>query len=823
MGRGRAAVFAVVVCVAARRQAWVAGLASLGVALGALVQLRLGIPAWRLTAFAAAACVLFVLGARGGRSEWLAGLLADPYRRRLVALGALGLGLGLRAVTVLGPSAAAGTLPLVPVQVGELTRYLVAAGVAVAISEAGGSRREPWRGVDRRFRLVVGSLAGTSVLVLVALSDLGPAAVLGLAMALVHVRGLRVRWAVAASVGVAIAVPVLVGVSSTAAVRVREVVDPGAQLSAALTAAYSGGLVGPGPGRSPLVEGVPAIGSDYAVAALVADLGAAVVVPVLLGLGAGYVHLLRAAASRSGTRNTVAVTLGAMLAGQAAWNALGAFAVLPLTGLNQPFVGVSGASLSTSALVLGVVVGVIDRTRAGGTRPVAGARVIDVVAGVGAHAVSLLLVVAAALLAFGPRPLDDADQLRMPRGTIWTADGRVVSRDGRQVRVYPDGGLYADLGFHRWNYTHRGLDAVRADTLTCGGHLGTADRIATLLHPVCRPADVVTTVDSRSQAAVAAALAGRSGEAVLLDTRSGGVLALYSSPSPAAGDPSAARLRQGPPGSAMKIVTAAAALLRGVDFAGAPAGSHVSADGQRLANDESTTCPATDAATALTYSCNSVYGWAADRVGAGALARVARTYFGADGPYPLDGIGATGLDTGLGPATGLTGGQVARTGIGQESVRSSVLGIAVATAVVADAGGGPTRWPHLTAAICAGVGPEIPGPMPVVGLPLPAEVGRTIVDGMHAAVRSGTARALRVPAGVDAAAKTGTAQLDGGGIDSWITVIVDHRYVLTLVVHRPGDDGAAIDVASRILPSIPRVDAPTPCPHYPSPNEESHP
>lgn len=800
---------------------------ALAAALGMLVPLRLGVGTERPAMAGFAAAVLFVLGARAGRSDRLAGAFGNLVTRRTLSLVVLAVGLALRAVTVLGAAPASGTLPLFGVQVGELTRYLVAGGAALAIAETMG-RSGPWVAADRRFRRGAGLLGATALGTLLVLGDFGPAAlvVLGVVVAVTHTRGLRVRWVGASLLGVAASVP-LAAASTVIRTRVGDVVDPGLQLRAALTAAWSGGLVGPGPGRSPLVDGVPAAGSDYAVAALVADLGAVVVVPVLLGVLVVVAGLVRTAASRSGPEHTVATALGAMVLIQGAWNALGVVAVLPLTGLDAPFLGVNGASLATSAAVVGLVLGVLDRSDTQPPGRPQGARPLAVAAAVGVQSVAVLLVAASLVVATGPHTLGDADQVRMPRGTVWTADGQVVAEDAGagDERTYPADARYADLGFVRRNDTHRGLEATTADTLTCGGHLGLLDAAASVLHPVCRTADVVTTVDGRAQSAVADSLAGADAEAVLLDAPTGAIRALSSTATRWVGDPSAARGRQGPPGSTMKLVTAAAALMAGVDFGAAPRAAFPDGHGHALGNDAGAMCPASDAATALAYSCNSVFGWAATRVGAGELDRVARTYFGADRPMSVDGLGAPGLDTGLDGRPELdrpdnthnTAGpdntaSTARTGIGQESVRSSVLGVALATAVVANAGGPPTPWPRLVDAVCAGDGPEVRAPGPALGPGLPPSVAGVVLDGMRAAVRVGTARFLVEPPGRDVAAKTGTAELPDHGLDSWVTVILDHRYVLTLVVHHPAGEGAAVGVANRILPTLPRSFGPPSCP-----------
>jgi cell division protein FtsI/penicillin-binding protein 2 len=287
----------------------------------------------------------------------------------------------------------------------------------------------------------------------------------------------------------------------------------------------------------------------------------------------------------------------------------------------------------------------------------------------------------------------------------------------------------------------------------------------------------------------------------------------------------------------MKLITASASLLAGTDYAGAPPEVFTGADGQRLVNDNREACPATDVRTALAYSCNSVLGWAATRVGADGLRRDASTYFGADRPFAFEGGDAVGLSTGLptagagrAPGPRVLDGALARTGIGQESVRSTVLGVALATAVITDsaaatgtrAAAGTTPWPGLTSATCRDPGGEGDTPVaapvrPTVGPALPPRVGRVVYDGMRMAVQRGTARALSAPGGVELAAKTGTAQTVGAHFDSWLTAILDGRYVVTLVIADADGESAAVRAGSSVLAAWPKVFPPSVCPSAPVP------
>jgi cell division protein FtsI/penicillin-binding protein 2 len=95
---------------------------------------------------------------------------------------------------------------------------------------------------------------------------------------------------------------------------------------------------------------------------------------------------------------------------------------------------------------------------------------------------------------------------------------------------------------------------------------------------------------------------------------------------------------------------------------------------------------------------------------------------------------------------------------------------------------------------------------------LPAPVARTIYAGMRKVVTDGTARRLTTPAGEEVAAKTGTAQTTGNATDSWLTAIVNHRYIITIVIHTPPTDAAAVTAGSHIITALPTTPPPLNCP-----------
>ena len=133
-------------------------------------------------------------------------------------------------------------------------------------------------------------------------------------------------------------------------------------------------------------------------------------------------------------------------------------------------------------------------------------------------------------------------QFDKPRGTIVTADGKVIAASTKlptdsnskfdYQREYPYGDLYANItGYYSWGYGRTQLERVQNDVLAgktsqqqleATGDLFTAGDVTGSVH---------LTIDSRIQAAAKKALGNREGSVVVTNPTTGAVLAMYSNPS----------------------------------------------------------------------------------------------------------------------------------------------------------------------------------------------------------------------------------------------------------------------------------------------------
>lgn len=179
-----------------------------------------------------------------------------------------------------------------------------------------------------------------------------------------------------------------------------------------------------------------------------------------------------------------------------------------------------------------------------------------------------------------------------PRGRIVDASGRELAGSVKvgdaYRRRYSDPSLAQVVGYASFKYGASGVEAAYQDSLI---GQDPADLLgqwrARYLGERSEPGSVVLGLDPKAQQAAVAALGGRRGAIVALDPRTGRILASVSLPGydpnqlvdPALQDrawqqvndnterPLINRVAQGlyPPGSTMKIITAAAALENGVD------------------------------------------------------------------------------------------------------------------------------------------------------------------------------------------------------------------------------------------------------------------
>ena len=387
------------------------------------------------------------------------------------------------------------------------------------------------------------------------------------------------------------------------------------------------------------------------------------------------------------------------------------------------------------------------------------------------------------------RPLLEAQKIE--RGKILSSDGEIIAdskRKGkgeslRYVRTYPQGSLFGNpVGYSFITQGSSGLERSQQDVLT-----GAENEFVSLLDQIRGRAqegsDIVTTLDASAQRVATDALAGRPGAVVAIAPQTGAVRVMASVPGfdPNAiptksrelnrADPPALlnRATQSvyPPGSTMKVVTAAAALDSG-EFTPDSVLSGASPQtfsGVPLANAGGESFSDIDMRTALTHSVNTYWAQVGEALGPETLLEYMRRFGFEKDPQvelPDDQKAASGV-TKLGGGLVDEGFDIARVAIGQGGEEGQILAtpFQMAEVAAAVANGGTLMKPTLIEAVKDPDGRTTDDLDPEEQSEVMSEDSAAELAGMMTSVvEEGTAAELADDLGGTAfAGKTGTAEI----------------------------------------------------------------
>ncbi len=399
------------------------------------------------------------------------------------------------------------------------------------------------------------------------------------------------------------------------------------------------------------------------------------------------------------------------------------------------------------------------------------------------------------------RPLIEAQQI--PRGSITTADGVLVAESnpvggGRRPvyeRTYPQGSLFGHpVGYSYVDIGNSEIEESENDLLT-GEENEFASILDQLRNQVSEGADITLTIDSELQriateglqsaiASQAVPEFGVGGAAVVLDPNTGAVLAMASQPgydpntvndsgefSRLSEDPDSPLFNRPtqsiyPPGSTMKVVTAAAALDSG-EFEPDTvlnADSPKEISGIDLANSGGTSFGDIDMTTALTNSVNTYWAQVGEELGTETMVEYMERFGFYAVPelnFPDDALEESGVYSEGKLVT--SDFDVGRVAIGQGGAEGQVLASALQMAEVAAtiANEGTLMRPTflLEAKDPDGRVIEELGDGDQQTDVISEESAAQVNEMMTNVTREGTAAALDV-SGVEFAGKTGTAERD---------------------------------------------------------------
>jgi penicillin-binding protein A len=393
------------------------------------------------------------------------------------------------------------------------------------------------------------------------------------------------------------------------------------------------------------------------------------------------------------------------------------------------------------------------------------------------------------------RPLLEAQQIE--RGKILTVDGETIAtsiQKGRGegvrfVREYPEGSLFGNpVGYSFITQGNSGLERSENDTLT-----GEENEFISLIDQVRGQAqegsDIVTTLDASAQRVATESLAGQGspGAVVAIEPETGAVRVMASTPGydPNLVPTELKELNQAeppalldrtvqsvyPPGSTMKVVTAAAALDSGefTPDTTLDSSSPQEFSGVDLANSGNAQFGTIDMRTALTNSVNTYWAQVGETLGPETLVEYMKRFgFFKDPEVQLpddqkapSGVYALGKD---GNELVEDGFDIARVAIGQGGEEGQLLATPMQMAEVAAtvANGGTLMRPTLVqevrdpdGRVAEDFDPEEQSEV------ISEEAAAQLAEMMTSVVDEGTAAALAGDlGGTTFAGKTGTAEKD---------------------------------------------------------------
>jgi peptidoglycan glycosyltransferase len=435
-----------------------------------------------------------------------------------------------------------------------------------------------------------------------------------------------------------------------------------------------------------------------------------------------------------------------------------------------------------------------------------------------------------------------AEELKIKRGVIIGYDGSVIvssrRHSGYYSREYPQGSLATQLiGYTSARYGRSGIEKQLNGELTGQtAALGLENWVDRLLGRRPVGADVKLTLVPAVQKAAQQALRGQKGAIVVLDPKTGALIASASAPTfdPADLENSWERLSQDTsapllnratqglytPGSAFKVVTAASGLDNGKvtpDTEFVDTGTYV-VFGGKVTNYGGEVYGPHDFTTALTYSINTTFGKVGNLLGRKRLIS-SMEGFGFYKTPPLALPQGEVLPSGrydekgiLAPDAFMDPLAVAWAACGQEQVLATPLQMALVAAAVAN--GGRIMEPYYVQEVVAASGSVMQKAQPqqwLVAMKPATAAELNVMMQRVVNVGTGTAAALE---GIQVAGKTGTAERGDGGNLAWFIAFApadDPQVAIAVVIEdtqSTGGEAAAPLAAAVIKTALAQPDLP---------------
>lgn len=408
------------------------------------------------------------------------------------------------------------------------------------------------------------------------------------------------------------------------------------------------------------------------------------------------------------------------------------------------------------------------------------------------------------------------------RGTIFDRNGQIIAvsektDDSGYKRVYPYGDILAHpIGYDSVKLGKTGIEntynGYLAGINTPEQGLGAISRLLERHHAY----NLVLTIDSKLQSVAYKALGSHRGAIVVLDPRTGAILAMVSKPSfdpnqidtlwdgisKSSASPLLNRATNGlyPPGSIIKPMFAEAALTEKIvntDNKFNCTGSLKIGKDYTLTESNHVAHGELNLEQALTVSCNTTFGSLALKLGRNKVATTFDRYgFNKDLGQELQETASR-----LPSFSELGDGDLAQVGIGQGSLLVTPMRMAMLASAFANKG--VVMQPYLVSKITADDGSIIKNYAPVEWLkPVNDQMAELISKMMISVVNKGTGNQAYI-SGVQVAGKTGTAENPHGESHAWFIGFApaDAPQIAVAVIVENGGagGGVAAPIARQIL------------------------
>ena len=624
----------------------------------------------------------------------------------------------------------------------------------------------------------------------------------------------------------------------------------GYQLVQSLYSLADGGMIGVGIGQG-MAEAIPIVESDFIFSAIAEELGLLGAVAVLLLFVTFAVRgMVIAARAKSDVAALIAVGLTSIIVLQAFIIVGGVTRLIPLTGLTLPFISQGGSSLLSSFIAVGLLArcgdeatGIHTELTQGTTGLISGMSELGRVA-LGkrlTHMMVVFSVLFAVLIAnltlimlvqadtYKSMPNNNhtiAQAQKNERGVIYTNDGTILAQSvyneetGVYDREYPAGTLASHIvGYSSVRYGTSGLERTYNEVLQGKRvHASWMDVIAELSGEGARGNDIRLTIDANLQQVAQNALEGYNGACIVMNPKTGAILAMASNPTYAASDVEALLESQDgdslvnratqslyAPGSTFKMVTLSSAFENDVARENT---KFKSPGSMTIGNGKVTNFDNHDYGTivlkrAMELSSNTVFGQVGVKLGAAALVRTSEN-FGFNHALDMD----IDVTTSLMPDPDeMTEWETAWAADGQPvgehkspaGPQASVLQMALVGCAIAN--DGVIMKPYLVDSIYDADGEKTQQTTPITYTrAISADTAQRVRKVMEGVVTNGTAMGAEIP-GVTLAAKTGTAETGKDIDDSWYVCLgpTDDCNVVVAMVLEQGGEGTATFAALPVI------------------------